>query len=73
MRTMRVKHRSHKFVLHKFFIVPYVTMRKMLERINKKLHKLIESPILTNSHEFVVHKNVALRYLIEMWSFLCNC
>ena len=38
MRIMRVKLRSHKFVLHKFFIAPYVTMHKFLMRIKMSLY-----------------------------------
>ena len=44
---MRVKLRSHKCVLHKFFIVPYVTMHNVLE--------FIKRPILTKLHKFVTH------------------
>ena len=35
MRIMRVKHWSHKFVLHRSLLHPYVTMHRTLERINK--------------------------------------
>ena len=38
-------------------------MHKVLERINKKSHKFIKRPILTNSHKFLAHKNVPLRYI----------
>ena len=72
---MRVKRRSHKFVPHKFvphkfvphkfFIVPCVTMHKALERINKKSHKFIQRPVLTNSHKFVTHIKMSLYDIIK--------
>ena len=37
---------SHiNFILHKFFIAPYVTMHKTLEHIKKKIHEFIKRPV----------------------------
>ena len=44
IQIMRVKHWSHKFVLHKTFIMPYVTIHKALECVNKNCINLSRGP-----------------------------
>ena len=62
---MRVKSRSHKFVLHKFFIALYIIMHEMLEY---KPRKLIERPVLVNLHNFVTRIKISL-YSIPLLHF----
>ena len=64
---MRVKCRSHKFV-PQIFIAPYITMHKVLERINKYRINLSRGPFSqirvnfshTQKCHFMVHENLML-------------
>ena len=70
MQIMPVKRRSHIFVPHNFF-VPYVTMHKALERINKNRINL-SRPVLINSHKFLTQKNVALLFFYRKKCPFCS-
>ena len=61
MRIMRVKRRSHKFVLHNFSLI-----------LNTRTHKFIKRPVLTNLHKFLTRIKMLLYGMNYQENFLLN-